>query len=75
MSHERLMKADYRSIRPAFGYPACPDHGDKRSSCEYPRCEIHGFKLTESMLLILLQVFRVILRSPGSEILRYQPNR
>lgn len=48
MTHERLMKADYRSIRPAFGYPACPDHSDKRSLFVLLEAETHGFYLTES---------------------------
>ena len=48
MTHERLMNADYRSIRPAFGYPACPDHSDKRALFELLGAEDHGFELTES---------------------------
>jgi len=48
MTHERLMEADYRSIRPAFGYPACPDHSDKRSLFALLEAETHGFLLTES---------------------------
>lgn len=48
MTHERLMSADYRSIRPAFGYPACPDHSDKRALFELLGAEEHGFELTES---------------------------
>ena len=26
-----MLHEDYRGIRPAFGYPACPDHGPKRA--------------------------------------------
>ena len=48
MTHERLMNADYRSIRPAFGYPACPDHSDKRALFDLLGAEDHGFELTES---------------------------
>jgi 5-methyltetrahydrofolate--homocysteine methyltransferase len=48
MTHARLMMADYRSIRPAFGYPACPDHSDKRSLFALLEAETHGFQLTES---------------------------
>jgi 5-methyltetrahydrofolate--homocysteine methyltransferase len=40
-------------LRPAFGYPICPDHGDKRIVCTLlearERC---GFALTESAMLI-----------------------
>ena len=58
MSHERLMKADYRSIRPAFGYPACPDHSDKRSLFALLDANPMDSNLLNPVLLILLQVFR-----------------
>ena len=48
MTHERLMNAEYRSIRPAFGYPACPDHSDKRALFSLLQASSHGFHLTES---------------------------
>jgi 5-methyltetrahydrofolate--homocysteine methyltransferase len=30
LSNEDLIAEKYRGIRPAFGYPACPDHSEKR---------------------------------------------
>ena len=35
---EELIAESYRGIRPAFGYPACPDHTEKgsSSSCSAP---------------------------------------
>ena len=30
LSHEELVAEKYRGIRPAPGYPACPDHSEKR---------------------------------------------
>ncbi|MDR2069092.1 MAG: methionine synthase [Spirochaetaceae bacterium] len=30
LSPEEIFRGAYRGIRPAFGYPACPDHHDKR---------------------------------------------
>ncbi|MHB9292704.1 5-methyltetrahydrofolate--homocysteine methyltransferase [Hollandina sp. SP2] len=43
----------YGGLRPAFGYPICPDHGDKRIVCDLlearERC---GFALTESAMII-----------------------
>jgi 5-methyltetrahydrofolate--homocysteine methyltransferase len=48
MNLEGLLKGDYRSIRPAFGYPACPDHSGKRLLFELLKAEEHGFVLTES---------------------------
>ena len=29
LSEEDLLKENFRGIRPAFGYPACPDHSEK----------------------------------------------
>ena len=31
LSNEELIAESYRGIRPAFGYPACPDHSEKRT--------------------------------------------
>jgi 5-methyltetrahydrofolate--homocysteine methyltransferase len=31
LSHEQLLDEQYRGIRPAAGYPACPDHTEKRT--------------------------------------------
>ncbi len=31
LSHEDLLRERYRGIRPAPGYPACPDHTEKRT--------------------------------------------
>ena len=40
-------------IRPAFGYPSCPDHGDKRIAFELLEAETRcGFALTESAMII-----------------------
>jgi 5-methyltetrahydrofolate--homocysteine methyltransferase len=48
-----LLKGAYRGIRPAFGYPACPDHEDKRIVFKLlearERC---GVELTESAMII-----------------------
>lgn len=45
---EWLLNEEYRSIRPAFGYPACPDHSEKRFLFELLQAEEHGFILTDS---------------------------
>jgi 5-methyltetrahydrofolate--homocysteine methyltransferase len=31
LSSDELIAERYRGIRPAFGYPACPDHSEKRT--------------------------------------------
>jgi len=48
-SHEELIGEKYRGIRPAPGYPACPDHTEKRIIWEILAVErAIGLKLTES---------------------------
>jgi len=49
LSAEELIKERYRGIRPAAGYPACPDHTEKRTIWDLLRVEERtGMKLTES---------------------------
>ncbi len=44
-----LLEEKYRGIRPAAGYPACPDHTEKKAIWELLDVEKHtGIKLTES---------------------------
>jgi 5-methyltetrahydrofolate--homocysteine methyltransferase len=50
---ERLDAADliaerYRGIRPAFGYPACPDHSEKRTLFALLDAGRAGLRLTET---------------------------
>jgi 5-methyltetrahydrofolate--homocysteine methyltransferase len=48
LSIEELIAEKYRGIRPAFGYPACPDHSDKRTAFALLGAEELGLSLTES---------------------------
>jgi 5-methyltetrahydrofolate--homocysteine methyltransferase len=49
LSNEDLIGEKYRGIRPAFGYPACPDHTRKRALFELLQAEQNtGIRLTES---------------------------
>ncbi len=49
---EQLINEEYRGIRPAAGYPACPDHTEKGSLWELLQVELHaGIKLTESFAM------------------------
>ena len=43
-----LLAERFRGIRPAFGYPACPDHSPKRILFDLLDAGQHGMKLTES---------------------------
>jgi 5-methyltetrahydrofolate--homocysteine methyltransferase len=47
MSLEDLIAERYRGIRPAFGYPACPDHSRKATLWELLDAERAGIRLTE----------------------------
>ncbi|MHB1242507.1 MAG: methionine synthase [Gaiellaceae bacterium] len=48
---EELIAETYRGIRPAFGYPACPDHSEKRRLFDLLGAEAAGLALTESFAM------------------------
>ncbi len=49
LSNEDLIEEKYRGIRPAYGYPACPDHTRKRQLFDLLDAEQQtGITLTES---------------------------
>ena len=51
-SNEELIKESYKGIRPAPGYPACPDHLEKNTIWELLDVEKQiGVKLTESLAM------------------------
>jgi 5-methyltetrahydrofolate--homocysteine methyltransferase len=50
-SSEQLIAEQYRGIRPAPGYPACPDHLVKRDMFRVLAGEDIGMALTESMAM------------------------
>ena len=47
-SPEELQRERYRGIRPAFGYPACPDHSEKFKLFDLLEARSIGLDLTES---------------------------
>lgn len=51
LSNEDMIAEKYRGIRPAPGYPACPDHSVKRAMFELLQCEEIGMGLTESLAM------------------------
>lgn len=51
-SNEDLIKEKYQGIRPAPGYPACPDHTEKQTLFDLLEVEKNaGIKLTESFAM------------------------
>lgn len=52
LSNNDLIKEKYRGIRPAFGYPACPDHTEKKTLFELlDATNQTGISLTESFAM------------------------
>ena len=49
---EQLRDERFRGIRPAFGYPACPDHSEKRKLFDLLGAEAVGLELTESFAMM-----------------------
>jgi 5-methyltetrahydrofolate--homocysteine methyltransferase len=53
LDNSALVSEAYQGIRPAPGYPACPDHGDKLRLLELLEAEDRaGITLTESLAMI-----------------------
>jgi len=48
---EALIGEQYQGIRPAPGYPACPDHSVKKEMFELLQCADIGMALTESLAM------------------------
>jgi 5-methyltetrahydrofolate--homocysteine methyltransferase len=52
LTNEDLIDEKYRGIRPALGYPACPDHSEKRTLFDLLGAEEVGMSLTESCAMV-----------------------
>jgi 5-methyltetrahydrofolate--homocysteine methyltransferase len=51
LPHEQLIAERFRGIRPAFGYPACPDHSEKPKLFALLGAEEAGLALTETFAM------------------------
>ncbi|MDR6213801.1 5-methyltetrahydrofolate--homocysteine methyltransferase [Paracidovorax wautersii] len=51
LSNEEMIGEQYAGIRPAPGYPACPDHSAKQDLFRVLQCEEIGMGLTESLAM------------------------
>jgi 5-methyltetrahydrofolate--homocysteine methyltransferase len=53
LSNEDLIDEKYRGIRPAFGYPSCPDHTEKTALFDLLQAEANaGISLTENFAML-----------------------
>jgi 5-methyltetrahydrofolate--homocysteine methyltransferase len=52
LANEDLIAERYRGIRPAFGYPACPDHAPKTTLFELLNAGEAGIELTENLAML-----------------------
>ncbi|VCU69396.1 Methionine synthase [Pigmentiphaga humi] len=51
LDNEALIRETYRGIRPAPGYPACPEHTVKRDMFDVMGCQDIGMELTDSFAM------------------------
>ena len=51
LPNEELVAETYRGIRPAFGYPACPDHSQKRTLFDLLEAREIGIDLTDAFAM------------------------
>ncbi|WP_292937142.1 methionine synthase [Noviherbaspirillum sp.] len=51
LSNEELIKEAYKGIRPAPGYPACPEHTVKGDMFKLLQCDEIGMQVTESFAM------------------------
>jgi 5-methyltetrahydrofolate--homocysteine methyltransferase len=52
LDRDDLQSGRFRGIRPAFGYPACPDHSEKGKLFAVLGAESRGLALTESFAML-----------------------
>jgi 5-methyltetrahydrofolate--homocysteine methyltransferase len=68
LSPEDLVKENFRGIRPAIGYPACPDHSEKAKLRQLLGTDAIGLGLTESFAMTpAAAVSGVYLHSPQAK--------
>lgn len=48
MTMEDMFREKYSGIRPAHGYPACPEHSEKKTLFDLLDCSRYGIELTEN---------------------------
>ncbi len=68
LSMEELFRTKYQGIRPAFGYPSCPDHSEKRKVFDLLGVEGRiGIRLTDNFSMTpAASVCAMVLAHPAS---------
>jgi 5-methyltetrahydrofolate--homocysteine methyltransferase len=67
LTGEDLIAERFRGIRPAFGYPACPDHSEKGKLFDLLEARKAGLELTESFAMVpAAAVSGIYLASPAA---------
>jgi 5-methyltetrahydrofolate--homocysteine methyltransferase len=52
LDKENLFRETYAGIRPAHGYPACPEHSEKEVLFDLLQAETYGIRLTENYSMV-----------------------
>jgi len=74
LNNEDLIAEAYRGIRPAFGYPACPDHLPKRRLFELLDAGSVGMTLTDSLAMLpAASVSGIYLQHPAARYFAVGP--
>ena len=74
LTNEDLIAEEYRGIRPAFGYPACPDHLPKRRLFELLDAGSVGMTLTDSLAMLpAASVSGIYLQHPAARYFAVGP--
>ncbi|MCK5137638.1 MAG: methionine synthase [Bacteroidales bacterium] len=67
LSIDGLFKEKYTGIRPAHGYPACPEHSEKEVLFNLLNAKKHGIRLTENYSMIpAASVSGLVFANPAS---------
>jgi 5-methyltetrahydrofolate--homocysteine methyltransferase len=74
LTNDELIAEAYRGIRPAFGYPACPDHLPKRRLFDLLDAPAIGMSLTDSLAMLpAASVSGIYLHHPQSRYFAVGP--
>ena len=76
LTNKELIEENYRGIRPAPGYPACPDHSEKPALFSLLGAEDVSITLTEHFAMSpAASVCGLLLRAPRSALLHGRTHR